>query len=1457
MKKALSLLLVLSMAQQYVPYGVFAVEGESCTHHPEHTVECGYVENVQNCSYLENGCSQCQEEALTPAEDIAAECSDLPESELTESAATEQSILLDTETAAANTTQSASKTLYVTWENNLITSWSASTGMTQVYQFFYTSTEEQEILDDSATITVTNTDGSAATGVSITKVDLGWSCYEFTYKTAGEYLVKGYLNGEHIGTLNLTVTGSGIPDGFYFGTNINNQIQCSSDISMQVGDTSNWYIYFNGTKIPGDAVLTYDAAALTVTPLYNADVWEIQAHMVGDYTIGYTGADGQSHTLVVHVKEPMVIPGGLQYGVDENGTINYYNGIGVGAGGSRNVYIYFDGVKIPADFPLVYDREALEVTPLYNADVWQIKGLKVGEYTIQYTDNTGRNHILNVFVNGQGGMPDNLSLKVVNGDQVNYYNGIDVPVDVTVTFEIYFRKQKVTDPNIQWILSGVTMQYNEQMEAWDITPTVQGENTIRHPNGDDDECIRIYGVNSSIDLSEAPSEPGLYFVIFDNHPIFTSVIGLSVPGQCNGPIVLVNKHGQAELLTPETHWDYLQFPAGLNVGYDNMFKRWRLEPTYADGHVITYSKGNETYELTVNASVREQLYAKVKTGPDTWSEWQSVLHVTEDEPTVVRFAWRNSGGTYIETLGTVSGSNDMITIKRDMNTKESTVLVEEWGVNAFATYAYDDYHIYMMDVISHEAKRLALQKRGSTVLVYDYIGTVGQEVEVALHFGAPSQGLSNYSGTLSVSQGLQLTTVDTATGKYKLKILTEGEHTISCTVDGKVYTVTVTGAPESSEGSFFALLGNSSAPTFTTTLTAGQVNTLRFCYGSYGDYEVLDANQLNVAGNTVVLEQNGDAVDVGFAANGQSLIQFTDGDGIVHNHVVRCFSGLPDMGEAYYSDQSINATVNLPYNGQTVTVGPAYCTTEKMVMWPGNSFNHTEEEDFDIQDQLVVGAMYAGQGNSVTEPADKKFYDNISNFHMSFLSFTNTKDPSAGVNVTLETPTTRIWEGRTLQMQKFQGKKGEYFESILLLNFDVNLDGKTHRFYRTADLSYRALPSNKVTVDIADADVLNTLLSNSYCLINYLEDNVDGFVYQGGNLTLKLPNVTYDKLIVSQMILPGSKDVLGVFTIEGSGETTMPGLYSKGFLHCVNNINFVANPAVKMNFAGESFTCGLLVDNTRTDFQPDFDFNTLWQYHPDFQGLSQTDAEELFASYFPSVPTTGNSYNIGSITNCTFTGFDYGMRTDFGGFVQGSNNCIIRNCKYGVYINARGAATLHTDGRGNTIWRNNTFIGNWMPVRIVELPDDLSAYYVRFIDNAFLYNYGDFWITTGGRYFCHRNYYSGKWDDSHKGHWDLNDEDCWQNPRSVDSGDTARAASIVPSDTMVVTNPCRSTQNAIDNLLIFDTDEQQHTAIFQSEADSMLVSADSIGKLTTEVEIPILDAEGETIGSWRIEGGDK
>ena len=71
-KKVLCFLLVLSMVLQYIPMVSYAaIEDNICQHHPEHTVDCGYVEGVSVCAYH---CDECLVHDHDQVPEVSCDC---------------------------------------------------------------------------------------------------------------------------------------------------------------------------------------------------------------------------------------------------------------------------------------------------------------------------------------------------------------------------------------------------------------------------------------------------------------------------------------------------------------------------------------------------------------------------------------------------------------------------------------------------------------------------------------------------------------------------------------------------------------------------------------------------------------------------------------------------------------------------------------------------------------------------------------------------------------------------------------------------------------------------------------------------------------------------------------------------------------------------------------------------------------------------------------------------------------------------------------------------------------------------------------------------------------------------------------------------------------------------------------------------------------------------------------
>ena len=180
---------------------------------------------------------------------------------------------------------------------------------------------------------------------------------------------------------------------------------------------------------------------------------------------------------------------------------------------------------------------------------------------------------------------------------------------------------------------------------------------------------------------------------------------------------------------------------------------------------------------------------------------------------------------------------------------------------------------------------------------------------------------------------------------------------------------------------------------------------------------------------------------------------------------------------------------------------------------------------------------------------------------------------------------------------------------------------------------------------------------------------------------------------------------MATLTLKGAdgGGTVIPGLYSKGFLTYVDGITFDGSSGIPM--PGLNATCGIYVNNRPTTVQPEFDLETLKKYHPDFIGIAdETVLQRLYDNYNPSVPTTGNAYNVGNVTNCTFQNLDYAMYSSEGGVVTEGSYNTIQSCTYGFWLDC----PVEEGYVWQVLFHDNTFIENQEAVHIGQIPDDMS-----------------------------------------------------------------------------------------------------------------------------------------------------
>lgn len=1007
---------------------------------------------------------------------------------------------------------------------------------------------------------------------------------------------------------------------------------------------------------------------------------------------------------------------------------------------------------------------------------------------ITYTvDSTTYEIIVNA---GSGSSGPMLNFQYPEGQKQNYLNLV---TGESITGQIYYGDELVTSVE-QLTFDGTKLKITLVNNAFTIEALAPGECEIAHEGA----VIRVFSVAQTI--PDAGVSDGLYFYFGRDESEKTVFFGeVNFTNSFSSPLYVVID-GTASLISSGDN--VTVYPAtGLNYGFRN--GKLFLEKQKAGHYTISCTVDGTTYSAVANVTEERDMYARINGEGDLLR----TLTVTEGEPVVLKFYYISQSGAEIPVRGQVKGNDDCVQIVYNPETQLYTLTASGTGEIKYAVYESDDVTTYFLSIIRQKASYLAVDAGNG--LQYDLMLDAGQEVPVRFFFGKESTGMRPYGGEITCTEGLTRTEKD---GKIFLSAAVAGEYTISTTVEGKTYSVPVKVVPALSGGSLFALMKGSGSPQFSTAILCGEERSLRLCYGSYGQYETLGTGQLTVSGNSVTVQDNGAGglVLKGIQV-GQTLLQYTDGDQITHNYVIKCYASSDEALFARYSPFATDATVILPYGGRDLSVGFAYHTEDTMYLWPGSSVYMNGNEDTGLDDALCLGAMQVQGDYTVGELADPGFYSSVSNVNISIFSGTNAQNLQLGQRESLS------WQGVQLYQFSTHAQPGANFSLQLLLTFDVQLDGKTCRFYRIAPFSYKTEPYDDVTVNITDADVLNTLLSNRDVLINYLEANVNGYHYSGGSVTLNLPAASYDKIIVSQIKLTGSNDYMATLTLKGTPGTTMPGLFSKGFLTYVEGITFVSSGQTMP----DGKNCGIMVDNSPTTYQPEFDLDTLKAYHPDFQGLSNEQAAQKLQSYSPSVPTSGNAYNIGEVNNCTFSGFDYAMYSTESGIITSGHGNTITDCGYGYYLDCTGKESF---ARELNFWENTFRSISNAAVYIGKLPCDLDPYYIRFQDNKFYGTTKDFHVTSGGKYYFQRNYYD-------------------------DAGSHRGARLTEENSAQVYTCPCRSLADSTDKLWIY---ADQRTAIFQSQASEMTVDPACIPLLNSDVTVPVLDEKQNVVAEWMI-----
>ena len=245
---------------------------------------------------------------------------------------------------------------------------------------------------------------------------------------------------------------------------------------------------------------------------------------------------------------------------------------------------------------------------------------------------------------------------------------------------------------------------------------------------------------------------------------------------------------------------------------------------------------------------------------------------------------------------------------------------------------------------------------------------------------------------------------------------------------------------------------------------------------------------------------------------------------------------------------------------------------------------------------------------------------------------------------------------------------------------------------------------SKGTLDAADLDTaekLNAVFADSKSFMAWLQekhpevyadskDNAD-FGY-----TIQLPAVRYDDIITVNADLSQGIYLEGAIGEDGGKATVMPGMRLENVGHfCIRNIAFEANEALLQTKDGERFTCGVLT--------------------------------------IPEYDRQCGAY----IWNCSFRGFDYGVRNTPTGYLCPASGNLFEDCKVGYLMDCGGKRSGHM----NSIIEDSAFVRCGTAIRVNHIPEYYTPYDFRVIGCDFIDNKMDLDVRQKGIFYLWKNYY--------------------------------------------------------------------------------------------------------------------
>lgn len=661
---------------------------------------------------------------------------------------------------------------------------------------------------------------------------------------------------------------------------------------------------------------------------------------------------------------------------------------------------------------------------------------------------------------------------------------------------------------------------------------------------------------------------------------------------------------------------------------------------------------------------------------------------------------------------------------------------------------------------------------------------------------------------------------------YKISATGAGQGGIYTTINDRIERYEVTGAGAWASGSLTAKNGNGE-----------EVPCLMIAPGSteklalfFGDEKLTSTTGLTTGGvaKLTAYNNNDGLFRIEASARGHGDIYYTV-NGYTYSYNIIGETNMGPGGPGQPGGGMASGTIEAEYNGQPVRIGLGLIGNEAVDFFTmmRDSYKAGTDHPYDFSLYLLAVQFDPENPKNISD-VPKQFYSEISNVKIKV-------EPNGGEgsadNLQLTGPQKYddVVEGADVWGFAAHADSCQGFDVNVTVTFDYQ--GVTYElpvwlsFVETSDITVGELTPGEVDENLPEGmpdkclntdEELNYILSGTGNLTDWLQYHYPEEYGMFGNWTgvmINLPAVTFEDVIKDQIVPYEGPNQFGGLALIGSSSggkrTTMPGLICGDGVLGITGISFEKKEGETMRFGdSDPFTCGILVDTGRT-----------------------------------------SASSSGWISDCSFQGFDYGIYYTKHGVKPDVNGCLIRDCKYGLYVDSNGQTAVDFPLSVN----NNRFVGcDEAAVEIKSLPSGYSPYYLRIYNNAFLFNDTEFKIDVSGTFFFKLNYYGGhsrgngvykNWTPDKKG-----DEEI----RHAARLDIANKGS-----TKVITNPCLKEEDHTGGYWLYNNHgdaENQHTAILNSEADQILIDSDAFNQNSSESQVAILDENQNEMAMWIFDG---